>query len=126
MVVPRSTSASVAEIDIGIICACMPLLAPLLPKISLITASWTTYIRSKGRLLRSSRRTQTSDSQQSDTVYEHGLNSDSTQNKSGYVELSERRPKKKTSKSKHWFDRSTMGVSTVGDDVTVTDERALV
>lgn len=110
-----------AEIDIGIICACMLLLAPVLPKIGLITKNWTGYIRSRAHLLGRSTNKRSND--QSNGPYEFDSGVDSAPVGTGYLELDERSQKvTQNNTRKHWFDRSIVGVSTVGSQPTLNDD----
>lgn len=110
-------------------CGCMPLFAPLLPKLNQLWDGWSNYIRSIGsQLLRSTRKGAYSESQASD-IHAVDANSMQQQQRTGYLELDERKPKALQGNRKHWFDRSIMKEDTTingGTTVVVNDETSLV
>ncbi|KAI1780872.1 hypothetical protein F4818DRAFT_451173 [Hypoxylon cercidicola] len=110
---------SVTEIDIGIMCACMPPLAPLFPGLKHSLRSWMTYFRSKGtQLLRGSQKSHP-------TENTHILDGNSSRKGSEYHELTERPSAPQKKNRSNWFDRSTMAVSRAEGE-SVTDERSIV
>ncbi|KAI0174130.1 hypothetical protein BJ166DRAFT_511198 [Pestalotiopsis sp. NC0098] len=115
-----SFTVSLAEIDIGIICACLPVFAPLLPKISQFARSCSRYFQSKGSILfRSSRRNGDTYHQQPDGPYGFA-HSDSTQKANDHMESSEMKAKSPRRGVMNWFDRSIMRETATG----ATDHRS--
>ncbi|KAI0182491.1 hypothetical protein EV127DRAFT_517736 [Xylaria flabelliformis] len=118
-------TVSLVEIDIGILCACMPLFGPLMTGVGQTTKHWTNYLRLKGSQLRlySSRRSRGLQNGHSNGSPEHSVGGEPGQKGAIYMELEERNPKPSRSAKKHWFDRSVVGVSTMGTDTTLNDDR---
>ncbi|TRX90967.1 hypothetical protein FHL15_008172 [Xylaria flabelliformis] len=118
-------TVSLVEIDIGILCACMPLFGPLMTGVGQTTKVWTNYLRLKGSQLRlySSRRSRGLQNGHSNGSHEHSVGGEPGQKGAIYMELEERNPKPSRSAKKHWFDRSVVGVSTMGTDTTLNDDR---
>ncbi|KAI1778800.1 hypothetical protein F4818DRAFT_437605 [Hypoxylon cercidicola] len=108
-------SIIVLEIDVGIMCACMPLFAPLVPGKARL-ANWTSYVRSmRSRLLRSSPTTQRSTENASHPHYSNA-SGEVGQKWDSSMELGERTPSSgRNGSRKEWFDRSTVMDQTVQD-----------
>jgi hypothetical protein len=119
-------SNSVLEIDVGIMCACMPLFAPYLPKKERFL-SLNSYFRSmRSRLLRSTPSAQASHVTGSQPQPQHGNVSDSelVHKNGAWVELDERKSeasstRRKENARKEWFD----GTTTVDQSVIDRDSK---
>ncbi|KAI0902756.1 hypothetical protein F4823DRAFT_638157 [Ustulina deusta] len=120
----------VVEIDIGIIVSCLPLFAPLIPRVGQLTKNWTNYLRSKGSLLFliSSRKSHSTSRHQPEISHEDGAEAASNNKGAAYIELAETSHKASKAARKHWFDRSIAGVSTLGNTTatTIDEQRTLV
>ncbi|KAI0455774.1 hypothetical protein F5B21DRAFT_470595 [Xylaria acuta] len=112
---------SVLEIDVGIMCACMPLFGPLFAKDGRFS-KWTTYIRSmRSRLLSTrtaSRHTTDPESQQ--PRGNHSV-AELVPKPGAYVELSERKASGsvhdvKPPSRKEWFDKTNTTVNSTVQD----------
>jgi hypothetical protein len=116
-------TVSLAEIDIGIMCACLPVLMPLLPRISASANAWTEYLRSHLLGSRKSSNWKTDDPN-GPNASGQGSNQ---KRRSQYLELSERSEVKAPgtqNSRKHWFDRSIVGVSAARPgDLEEVDQR---
>ncbi|KAJ4357168.1 uncharacterized protein N0V89_001743 [Didymosphaeria variabile] len=101
---------SVLEIDVGIICACMPLFATFLPKRARLV-SWGTYIRSmRTRLIRTNNASQGSKATGADSHYGNVSDSSLVNKNATYVELNERKSNASSAKNdrrREWFDATT-------------------
>ncbi|KAF2728903.1 hypothetical protein EJ04DRAFT_569133 [Polyplosphaeria fusca] len=112
---------SVLEIDVGIMCACMPLFATFLPKRARLV-SWGTYIRSmRTRLLRTNNASQGSKGTGADSQYGKVSDSNIVQKNGSYVELDERKSNASSAKTgtrREWFD----GTASLMQDTNVDRE----
>ncbi|KAI0390339.1 hypothetical protein F5Y17DRAFT_70130 [Xylariaceae sp. FL0594] len=118
-------TVSLVEIDIGILCACLPLFGPLANRVNETMKDWTNYIRVKGSRLRlyGSRSGQGRQNHHSGAPPQRDEGEESSQKHAVYIELDERKPKSARPAKKHWFDRSIAGVSTMGTDTALNDDR---
>ncbi|KAI0445786.1 hypothetical protein F4803DRAFT_107683 [Xylaria telfairii] len=111
---------SVLEIDVGIMCACMPLFAPLFAKDGRFS-KWTTYIRSmRSRLLSTRTASRHTTDPESQKQAENQSYTDLVPKPGAYMELNERKAsgsvhEDKPHSRKEWFDKTTTVNSTVHD-----------
>ncbi|OTB04081.1 hypothetical protein M426DRAFT_321174 [Hypoxylon sp. CI-4A] len=110
-------SITVLEIDVGIMCACMPLFAPLVPGRAHFT-SWTTYVRSmRGRLLGSNSTTQRSTEHGSRHKYSNASDNNLVGKFDTSLELGARAHSNgQDGNRKEWFDGTTTIMSRTVQD----------
>lgn len=115
-----NTVCSVLEIDVGIMCACMPLFAPLFAKDGRFS-KWTTYILSmRSRLLSTRTASRHTTDPESQKPGENQSYTDLVPKPGAYLELNERKAsgsvhEDKPHSRKEWFDKTTTVNSTVHD-----------